>query len=171
MALLAGCGSSSSANAPRIERTFDVDWHEHASVEPIQYTARHIVFHDGHWSAEITLHNGTGKPLYPAPWSPSDSNEFVWNGPALVYSGKDVLGYRRLIYVPADTAKPEMPFPLARGATWRATVEGTVPARPVLPKGEPIWLRYSVFYSACRSRESSSNADRVDWISAKGIHL
>jgi hypothetical protein len=64
-----------------------------------------------------------------------------------------------------------MPFPLARGVTWRATVEGKVPARPVLPKGDPIWLRYSVVYVGVPFAESSSNADRVDWISAKGIHL
>jgi len=51
------------------------------------------------------------------------------------------------------------------------TLYGTVPARPVLPKGDPIWLRYSVVYVGVPFAESSSNADRVDWISAKGIHL
>jgi hypothetical protein len=170
-ALLAGCGSSSAAHGPDIERTFDVDWHDHATVQPIQYTARHIVFHDGRWSAEITLHNGTGKPLYPAPWSPADSNGFVWNGPALVYSGKDVLGERRLIYIPADTAKPEMPFPLARGATWRAKVGGKVPSKPALPKGDSIWLRYSVVYVGVPFAESTSNAEHVDWISVKAVQL
>jgi len=169
-ALLAGCGSS-SARGPAIERSFDVDWHDHATVQPIQYTARHIVFHDGRWSAEITLHNGTAKPLYPAPWEPSASKGFVWNGPALVYSGHDVLGGRRLIYVPADSARPPMPFPLPRGETWRATVGGKVPAKPVLPRHETIWLRFSVVLVGVPFAEAVGNAERVDWISEEGIAL
>ena len=169
MLLAAGCGSSTAERGPPIERTFDIDWHDRASAQKIEYTARQIVFHHGRWSARITLHNGTDKLLYPAPWKPSDSNGLTWNGPALVYSGVDVLGNRRLIYVPADSATPEMPFPLARGATWRSTVSGKVPARPALPRGNKIWLRYSVVVAGMPYAEAAGNGDKVDWISDKAV--
>jgi hypothetical protein len=168
---LAGCGSDATAHGPRIERTFDVHWHDHATVQKVSYSARHIVFHDGRWSAEITLHNGTGQPLYPAPWEPSDSRGFTWNGPALVYSGLDVLGSRRLIYVPADSASSEMPFPLKQGATWRATVSGKVPITPPLPKRNTIWLRYSLVLVGVPFAQVLGNGQTVDWISEKGIGL
>ena len=148
-----------------------MDWHDRASVQKIAYTARHIVFHDGRWSAEITLHNGTGQRLYPAPWEPSDTKGFIWNGPALVYSGLDVLGDRRLIYVPADRASSDMPFPLEPGATWRATVSGKVPSEPPLPRHDTIWLRYSVVYIGAPFSEAVGNAAHVDWISNKGFEL
>jgi hypothetical protein len=166
-----GCGSAAVARGPRIERAFEVDWHDHATVQPISYTARRIVFHGGRWSAEITLHNGTSQPLYPAPWEPADSKGFTWNGPALVYSGLDVLGDRRLIYVPADAASAEMPFPLKPGATWRATVGGKVPNTPPLPKRNTIWLRYSLVLVGVPFGRVLGNAQSVDWISEKGIEL
>jgi hypothetical protein len=169
--LATGCRSSTSAHGPKIERTFDVDWHDHASAQKIQYSAHHIVFHDGRWSARITLHNGTDKPLYPAPWEPAESKGFTWNGPALVYSGRDVLGNRRLIYVPADAARPTMPFPLQQGATWRSTVSGKVPTKPALPRREKIWLRYSVVLVGVPFVNAAGNGDKVDWISDKAIEL
>jgi hypothetical protein len=169
--LVAGCGSGTAARGPSIERTFDVDWHDRPSVQNIQYTAHHIVFHDGRWSAQITLHNGTPKPLYPAPWEPADSKGFTWNGPALVYSGLDVLGDRTLIYIPADTASPTMPFPLRPGTTWRSTVSGKVPAEPALPRNDAIWLRYSLVFVGVPFVSAVGNGDKVDWISEKGIKL
>ena len=114
-AALAGCGSQSGTGASPIERSFDVAWRDRAASVAVTYTARHVTFHDGRWSAEVTVHNGSGKPLYEAAWSPPDSNGVTWNGPALVYSGLDVLGTRRLIYVPASKEEPEIPFPLRDG--------------------------------------------------------
>jgi hypothetical protein len=166
-----GCGSRSAGHGPRIERTFAVDWHDHAAVQKISYTARHLVFHGGRWSVEITLHNDSDKPLYPLPWEPADSKGFTWNGPALVYSGVDVLGARGLIYVPADFARPVMPFPLRPGATWRATVGGKVPSKPALPRRDTIWLRYSRVAVGVPFANVVGNAQTVDWISEKGIEL
>jgi hypothetical protein len=166
-----GCGSNAVGRGPAIERTFEVEWHDHATVQKVSYTARHIVFHDGRWSAEITLHNGTDQRLYPAPWEPAGAKGFTWNGPALVYSGLDVLGERRLIYVPADSASSEMPFPLEQGATWHATVSGKVPSEPPLPKRNQIWLRYSRVLVGVPFGQVVGNAQSVDWISEKGIEL
>ena len=171
LAVLTGCGSRTLARGPKIERTIAVEMHDHASVQKISYTARHIVFHAGRWSAAITLHNGTSQVLYPAPWEPSDEKGFTWNGPALVYSGLDVLGERRLIYVPADSSSSEMPFPLKPGATWSATVSGKVPSEPPLPRHDRIWVRYSVVYVGVPFAHVVGNAERVDWISERGFEL
>ena len=93
-----------------------------------------------------------------------------WNGPALVYSGLDVLQSRRLIYVPADSEKPDIPYPLKPGASWRGTISGKVPADPPLPKGEEIWVRYPVFgIGAAWDNFTTSSA--VVWISLKSVQL
>lgn len=140
-------------------------------MQKVSYTARHIVFHAGRWSAEITLHNDTGQPLYPAPWEPADTKGFTWNGPALVYSGLDVLGSRKLIFAPADTTSLEMPFPLRQGATWRATVGGKVPSDPRLPRRSDIWLRYSLVSVGAPWSNEPGHAVTVDWISLKAVRL
>lgn len=169
--LATACGARTTARGPALERRFDVDWHEHATVQQVAYTARHIVFHAGRWSADITLHNGTGRPLYPAPWEPAATKGFTWNGPALVYSGLDVLGSRRLIFVPADRTSSEMPFPLRPGGTWSATVGGKVPSDPRLPRRSDIWLRYSVVSVGAPWANVVGHAMTVDWISQKAVQL
>ena len=170
VAVLAGCGSQAETRAQRVERTFDVAWRDQANSVAITYTAHRISFHDGRWSAQVTVHNGSGKPLYEAAWSPPDSNGSVWNGPALVYSGLDVLGNRRLIYVPAHNERPDIPFPLRDGATWRGTIEGTLPREPALPHGTPIWVRYPVF-GIGQPWDGFSAALAVQWLSNKSVEL
>jgi hypothetical protein len=93
----------------------------------------------------------------------------TWNGPALVYSGLDVLGNRRLIYLPADTEQPKLPSPLRDGATWRGTIGGKLPATPPLPRRREIWLRYPVF-GVGQPPETSTLAP-VQWISEKAVEL
>jgi hypothetical protein len=165
--LAAGCGSQ--AAAPKIERTFDLDWHDRASQVAISYTARNIVFHDGRWSADVTVHNATGKPLYEAVWPLPGPIGSEWDGPALVYSGLDVLGNRRLIYVPADRELPAIPLPLPDGATWHGTISGKVPRKPALPHGSDIWLRYPVF--GVGQQFGLVAALDTQWISVKAITL
>jgi hypothetical protein len=168
--VLAGCGSQPVTGARTIERSFDVAWRDRATSVAVTYTARHVTFHDGRWSAEVTVHNASGKPLYEAAWSPPDSNGVTWNGPALVYSGLDVLGSRRLIYVPASKEQPEIPFPLRDGATWRGRIEGKIPTEPQLPRGRPIWVRYPVF-GIGRPWDGASAALAVQWISNSAVQL
>jgi hypothetical protein len=168
--VLAGCGSQSRSPAQKIERTFDVAWRDRANSVAITYTTRDLRFHDGRWSAELTVHNGSNKPLYEAAWAPPDSNGLTWNGPALVYSGLDVLGSRRLIYVAAVEEKPDIPFPLRPGATWRGTIEGKVPNEPQLPHGKPIWVRYPVF-GIGQPWDGANTALAVQWISDKSVEL
>jgi hypothetical protein len=160
----AGCGSGTAAQQTKIERTFVVDWHEKSARVNLHYSASRVVFHDGRWSADVTVENETGLPLYEATWSPSPG-KFTWEGPALVYSGLDVLGNRRLLVVAADTEQPDIPFPLKPGATWHGTISGDVPARPALPRGEPIWLRYPVF------SVGHFASSMVHWISNKSVQL
>jgi hypothetical protein len=128
------------------------------------------VFHDGRWSAGVSITNQTGKPLYEATWSPPGSNGRTWNGPALVYSGLDVLGARRLIFVPADRERPDIPFPLPAGATWRGTIGGKVPASPPLPRGDAIWVRYPIF-GLGQIWDGFGAASAVQWISSKSVQL
>jgi hypothetical protein len=94
----------------------------------------------------------------------------TWNGPALVYSGLDVLGSRRLIYVPADREVPDIPYPLPRGATWSGTISGAVPADPKLPHGSPIWVRYPVL-GVGQPWDGVTPTAAVQWISTKAIEL
>jgi hypothetical protein len=108
--------------------------------------------------------------LYQAIWSPPGSDGVTWNGPALVYSGLDVLQQRRLIFVPADREQPNMPFPLAPGATWRGTISGNVPASPPLPRADEIWLRFPVF-GIGHVWDGVSQALAVAWISRKAVRL
>jgi hypothetical protein len=165
--LTAGCGSE--AAAPKIERTFNVAWHDRASQVAISYTARNIVFHDGRWSADVTVHNATGKPLFEATWPLPGPIGSEWDGPALVYSGLDVLGNRRLIYVPAEREVPAIPKPLANGATWHGTISGKVPRKPELPHGSQIWFRYPVF--GVGQEFGLVAALDTQWISDKAITL
>lgn len=160
----AGCGSGRIDPSTRIERTFLVNWHEHADSANLQYSAGRIVFHDGRWSADITVTNKTGHPVYEAIWSPAPG-DFTWEGPGLAYSGLDVLGDRRLIFVPADKELPAIPFPLKPGATWHGTVSGKVPSVPRLPRGREIWFRYPVFSL------DSPDSSKVHWISDKSVQL
>jgi hypothetical protein len=168
VAVAAGCGTE-SREAPTIDRAFAIDWHDRASSVAIAYTARRLTLGDGRWSAEVTVHNGTGKPLYEAIWEPAGSNGVTWNGPALVYSGLDVLGTRRLIYLPADVEQPKMPFPLRDGATWRGTIGGRLPTTPALPRRRQIWLRYPVF--GVGQPPEASTLPPVQWISEKAVEL
>jgi hypothetical protein len=165
--ILTGCGAQ-AGTAPRIERTFDVGWHERASQVAISYAASRIAFHEGRWSAEVTVANHTGKPLYEVTWSLGD-NHRTWNGPALVYSGLDVLGTRRLIYVAADHEVPKIPYPLRAGATWHGTVGGPLYETPVLPHKQSIWLRYPVFWLGAPF--GGATGQSVQWISLKAIEL
>ena len=166
---VAGCGARSHA-APKIERTFAVRWHDTATAERIAYGAERIAFHDGRWSARISITNDTPAPLYEATWSPPNDYGRVWNGPALVYSGVDVLGNRRLIFVPADREEPDIPFPLRPGATWRGTISGKVPAEPSLPQATPIWVRYPVF-GVGATWDGVTPSVAVQWISQKAVQL
>lgn len=168
VAVTAGCGTT--ARGPTIERTFDVDWHDRASQVDVTYTARRILLHDGRWSAQVTVHNKSGSPLYEAVWAPPGDPGTTWNGPALVYSGLDVLGSRRLIFVPADTEQPRLPVPLANGATWHGTIGGKLPIKPALPHGTTIWLRYPMF-GLGRPYDGYTTSLAVQWISDKGFQL
>lgn len=135
----------------------------------MSYSATNLTFHDGRWSARIAITNDTGKPMYEATWSPPGDYGMTWNGPALVYSGVDVLQKRRLIYVPADREKPDIPYPLPAGATWHGTISGKVPAKPRLPRASQIWIRYPVFGVGSAWDGYSSGA--LQWISQKAIEL
>ncbi|MFL5927877.1 MAG: hypothetical protein ACJ77E_13200 [Gaiellaceae bacterium] len=165
-----GCGSPTDARAPRIERSFDVHWHDAASAQPVHYAIDRIVFHDGRWRVRATVTNSTKEPLFEATWSPPGDFGVTWNGPALVYSGIDVLGQRRLIYVPADKETPDIASPLRPGATWRGTIEGKIPTSPALPRAADIWVRYPVF-GIGQPWDGVNTALAVQWISAKAIRL
>jgi hypothetical protein len=169
--LVAGCGTqTSSPGAPTIERTFDVEWHDHATSVAVSYVTHRLVFHDGRWSADVTIHNQSDKPLYETVWAP-DTVGFRWDGPALVYSGLDVLGSRRLIYVPADEERPELPFPLRPGQSWRGTLSGKVPSKPPLPRRTDIWLRFPVFGIGAEWDTFGNPALAVQVISERGAQL
>ena len=166
----AGCGAESSAPTVRIERAFDVHWRDAASAHPVRYHIDRVVFHDGRWRVRASVTNGTNEPLYEATWSPPGDFGVTWNGPALVYSGLDVLGQRRLIYVPADKETPDIALPLRPGATWQGTIEGKVPSSPALPRGEDIWVRYPVF-GVGEPWDGENSALAVQWISEKAVRL
>jgi hypothetical protein len=163
----AGCGSH--AESARIERAFAVDWHDRAGAVDVVYTARRLRFHDGRWSARISVSNRSTKPLYETAWAP-DSSHVRWDGPAIVFSGLDVLGNRRLIYFPADREEPAIPLPLRPGATWRGTVSGPIPDAPPLPRGRPIWIRYPVF-GIGQIWDGINPALAVQWISDRSVAL
>lgn len=118
----------------------------------------------------MTVTNKTDKPLYEASWTDPASKWTSWNGPALVYSGLDVLENRRLIYVPASSEAPAIPNPLRPGATWSGVVEGAIPPVPKIPHGQPIWIRYPVF-GIGQPWDGSNAALAVQWISAKAVQL
>jgi hypothetical protein len=153
-----------------IERTFDVHWSDRASSEPIVYHVSRIVFHDGGWSARVRITNASRTSLYESTWADPENKWSEWDGPALVYSGHDVLGDRRLIYIPASTEQPAIPFPLRPGATWSGTISGKVPSKPPVPRGEPIWLRYPIF-GIGRPWDGLTPSFAVQWISNKGVTL
>jgi hypothetical protein len=166
----AGCGAAPRAPTARIERTFDVHWRDAASAHRVRYRVDRVVFHDGRWRVRATVTNRTNEPLYEATWSPPGDFGVTWNGPALVYSGLDVLGQRRLIYVPADKETPDIAFPLQPGATWRGTIEGKIPSSPTLPRGGDIWVRYPVF-GVGQPWDGLNTALAVQWISEKAVRL
>jgi hypothetical protein len=168
VALATACASSRPASV-RIERTFDIHWHDHASSLDVSYTASDLVFHGGRWSARVSVHNGSPQALYEVAWS-TDAQHITWNGPALVFSGLDVLGNRRLIYFPADRETPAIPLPLRSGATWRGTIGGSIPDKPSLPRGRPIWVRYPVF-GIGQPWDGFNAATAVQWISNRGVTL
>jgi hypothetical protein len=161
------CGSR--AGHLDIERSFRVGWHDRASSLDIEYTVARLAFHEGRWSAQVSIHNGSSKPLFEVAWDP-DSRHITWYGPALVFSGKDVLGNRRLIYFPADREQPTIPLPLRGGATWRGTVGGELPDKPPIPRGQPIWFRYPMF-GIGEVWDELNPALAVQWISAEGVTL
>jgi hypothetical protein len=172
LALLAatGCGTSTGGREARIERTFDVHWRDRASEIVVHYRTDRIVFHDGRWSVGVTVANDSDKPLYETTWSPPGDIGAVWNGPALVYSGLDVLGNRRLIFVPADRESPEIAFPLEPGATWHGTIEGDVPTTPRIPRRSDIWVRYPMF-GIGQVWDGVNAALAVQWISKNSVEL
>jgi hypothetical protein len=165
----AGCGPGGAERAAKIERTFDVGWNERSASIDLHYTTSRVVFHDGRWSADVSVTNKSGRPLYEATWSPAPGG-FMWNGPALAYSGLDVLGTRRLLLVAADREEPDIPFPLEPGASWRGTISGKVPVKPALPRGVPIWVRYPVF-GVGRPWDNFTPSTVVHWISNKAVQL
>lgn len=168
--MLAGCGTQSRAQTTGIERTFDVHWRDHASSTALSYTTRHIVFHAGRWSARISVHNGTTSPAYESQWEIPGSNHRTWSGPALVYSGFNVLHDRQLIFVPVDRATPPVPSPLPAGATWHGTISGKIPTAPPLPRSNTIWVRYPVF-SIGDPYGPGGGLPPQQWISMQGIRL
>lgn len=170
LALLTGCGSSAGENTGTVERTFNVHWRDHADQHQVRYRVDGITFHDGRWSLHATVTNASRDPLYEATWSPPGDPGVTWNGPALIYSGLDVLGNRRLIYVPAERETPDIAFPLRPGATWRGTIEGKIPSTPPLPHGSDIWVRYPVF-GVGQPWDGVNSALAVQWISARGVQL
>ena len=165
-----GCGSGAADGTQDVERTFHVSWHEHASQLDMRYATTQVAFHGGRWSARISVHNGTTKPMYETNWSPPDSSHFTWNGPALVFNGLDVLGNRRLIYFAADTESPHLPYPLKPGATWTGTIGGPLAVKPIVPKGEPIWIRYPMF-GIGEPWDDITTTSAVQWLSEKSVEL
>jgi hypothetical protein len=172
LALLAvtGCGTSAGGRGTEIERSFDVHWHDRASELAVHYRTDRIVFHRGRWSVGVTVTNESDKPLYETTWSPPGDIGAVWDGPALVYSGRDVLGNRRLIFVPADTETPEIAFPLKPGTSWHGTIEGRIPSTPRLPRKTAIWVRYPMF-GIGQVWDGLNSALAVQWISRNGVQL
>jgi hypothetical protein len=166
---VAGCGAQSTHGIATVDRSFAMHWVDHASSQPITYRTASVRLHDGRWSARISVHNGSGTRLYETRWAGS-TNWSAWNGPALVYSGLDVLGDRKLIYLPADREVPAIPEPLEPGATWHGTIGGVIPQRPALPRGRPIWVRYPVF-GLGRPWDYLTPSLAVQWISGKGVQL
>jgi hypothetical protein len=166
-----GCGTTHRSAAPRLERSFDVHWLDHASSYRLLYTTRGIVFHGGRWSAHVVIRNDTGRQLYEAPWDPPSSRGTTWNGPALAFEGQNVLGSRQLILVPADTERPRSPYPLRPGQTWRGVVGGKVPAEPALPRGRPIWIRFQVYAVDRPWVPETSPAETIAWFTNRGIQL
>jgi hypothetical protein len=165
-----GCGSQPARGPAGVDRAFALDWHDRANGLAVTYTASRLRLRGGRWSAVVTVHNGSPKALYETGWEPPDSNGVTWYGPALVFSGNDVLGERRLIYLPADSEAPRTPYPLRPGATWRGTIGGRLPRAPALPRGRPIWLRYPMFGIGA-PWDGANSALAVQWISAKGVEL
>jgi hypothetical protein len=141
-----------------------------ASQEHASFAASRITFHGGRWSAQIAITNETGKPMYETTWSPPGDYGMTWNGPALVYSGLDVLQNRRLIYVPADREAPDIPYPLPPGATWRGTISGYVPAEPRIPRATQIWIRYPVFGVGV-PWDGVTPSGALQWISQQAVKL
>lgn len=155
----------------RVERTYDVAWRDHASSLDLRYTTTQVAFHDGRWSARITIANHSDKPLYEPAWTPPTGSRYsAWYGPALVYNGTDVLGSRRLIFVVADTERPAVPYPLPPGATWSGTIGGPLPSKPLIPRGSPVWVRYPTFGIGA-PWDGTNAALAVTWISDKSVEL
>jgi hypothetical protein len=161
------CGSR--AGRVDIERAFAVNWHDRANALDVRYAVTGLRFHDGRWSARISVDNRSAKPLFETAWS-ADPSRIRWDGPALVFSGRDVLGNRRLIYFPADREEPAIPLPLRPGATWRGTVSGPIPDAPPLPRGQPIWVRYPEF-GIGEAWDGLNPALAVQWISDRSVTL
>jgi hypothetical protein len=161
------CGSRSES--PLIERAFTVDWHDRANAVDVRYAVTSIRFHDGRWSARISVANRSGKPLYETAWA-ADLSHIRWDGPAIVFAGLDVLGNRRLIYFPADREEPAIPLPLRPGATWHGTVSGKLPDAPPLPRGKQIWVRYPEF-GIGQVWDGLNPALAVQWISDRSVTL
>ena len=147
-----------------------MSWHDRASELDMEYSASRVVFHGGRWSARISVHNGTDKPMYETGWSPPHSNHFTWYGPALVFSGKDVLGNERLLFFAADTETPRLPFPLQPGRSWTGTVGGALLDNPRVPSGEPIWVRYPMF-GIGEPWDGVTTTSAVQWLSQKSVQL
>ena len=78
-----GCGSPTDARAPRIERSYDVHWHDAASAQPVHYAIDRIVFHDGRWRVRATVTNSTKEPLFEATWSPPGETRGCWIHPVV----------------------------------------------------------------------------------------
>lgn len=157
--------------AQRIERTYDVAWRDKASSLDVRYTTAQVAFHDGRWSARITVENHSDRPLYEPAWTPPTGSRYsAWYGPALVYDGVDVLGNRRLIFVVADSERPAMPYPLRPGAAWSGTIGGELPSKPRIPRGDPVWVRYPTF-GIGTPWDGTNPALAVTWISDRSVEL
>ena len=166
----AGCGATGGSSVVGIERTFPINWADHADAVKIDYTATGLRLHDGRWTANVSVENRSGGPLYETTWAPQGDFGSTWNGPALVYSGLDVLGDRRLIFLPADREEPSIPYPLQNGKSWHGTISGKLQAKPVIPHGQPIWVRYPMF-GIGRPWDNVTAATAVGWISEKSVKL
>ena len=142
--------------------------HDHATSIAVAYVTHRLVFHDGRWSARVSVHNGERTSRCTRRTGRRPTRRLHLERP-----GARLLGPRRARQSAAhlraaDRRGRRDPVPAAhRRRRWRGTVGGKVPRQPPLPRGQPIWLRYPSSASASRGT-SITTALAVQWISETG---